>query len=87
MVLFSAVFGENLTIIVTLPTAHIPMTIISKVFIIYVSQNYFLFKKGTKYTRMGKESLLYALPIVTVANITLMVQLNIIIQQRKAIKY
>lgn len=77
MVLFSAIFGENLTIIVTLPTAHIPMTIISKVLLFTLVRVIFLFKKGTKYTKMGKESLLlYALPIVTVANITLMVQLE-----------
>ena len=87
MVLFSAVFGENLTIIVTLPTAHIPMTIISKVLLFTLVRIIFLFKKGTKYTRMGKESLLlYALPIVTVANITLMVQLEYYVPAKESHK-
>lgn len=45
MVLFSAIFGENLTIIVTLPTAHIPMTIISKVLLFTLVRVIFLFKK------------------------------------------
>lgn len=87
MVLFSAIFGENLTIIVTLPTAHIPMTIISKVLLFTLVRVIFLFKKGTKYTKMGKESLLlYALPIVTVANITLMVQLEYYVPQQESHK-
>lgn len=87
MVLFSAIFGENLTIIVTLPTAHIPMTIISKVLLFTLVRVIFLFKKGTKYTKMGKESLLlYALPIVTVANITLMVQLEYYVPAKESHK-
>ena len=87
MVLFSAIFGENLTVIVTLPAVRIPMTVISKVLLFTLVRIIFLFKKGTKYTKMGKESLLlYVLPIVTVANITLMVQLEYYVPTKESQK-
>lgn len=87
MVLFSAIFGENLTVIVTLSAVRIPMTVISKVLLFTLVRIIFLFKKGTKYTKMGKESLLlYALPIVTVANITLMVQLEYYVPTKESQK-
>lgn len=77
MVMGSAIFGENLTVIVTLPSVQVPMTIISKVLLFTLVRIIFLIKRGKKYTRIGKESLLlYTLPIVTVANIILMVQLE-----------
>ena len=77
MVMGSAIFGENLTVIVTLPSVQVPMTIISKVLLFTLVRIIFLIKRGKKYTRIGKESLLlYTLPVVTVANIILMVQLE-----------
>ncbi len=77
MILFSAIFGENLTIIVTLPSAHIPMTIISKILLFTLVRVIFLLKKGEKYTKIEKESLLlYVLPVVTVADIILLVRLE-----------
>ena len=77
MVTGSAIFGENLTVIVTLPSVQVPMTIISKVLLFTLVRIIFLIKRGKKYTRIGKASLLlYTLPVVTVANIILMVQLE-----------
>ncbi len=51
MVMGSAIFGENLTVIVTLPSVQVPMTIISKVLFIYLSPDYFLDKKEVKNIR------------------------------------
>ena len=54
MVMGSAIFGENLTVIVTLPSVQVPMTIISKVLLFTLVRIIFLIKRGKKYTKIGK---------------------------------
>ena len=49
MVMGSAIFGENLTVIVTLPSVQVPMTIISKVLLFTLVRIIFLIKRESFY--------------------------------------
>lgn len=81
------IFGENLTMVIQIPTAKLAMTIISKVLLFIVIRIIFIFTKDRKYAKSGKEVLfLFTLPIVTIANIILMVKLESYVPQKESHK-
>lgn len=78
----SWIFDESLTLVIERPTAKLAMTIICQVIYFIVVRVLFVFTKGRKYAKTGKESiLLFTLPIVTIANIILMVKLESYVPQ------
>ena len=72
IILTSWIFGENLTMVIQIPTARLAMTIISKVLLFIIIRIIFIFTKDRKYAKSGKEVLL----LLTIANIILMVKLE-----------
>ena len=87
IILTSWIFGENLTMVIQIPTAKLAMTIISKVLLFIVIRIIFIFTKDRKYAKSGKEVLfLFTLPIVTIANIILMVKLESYVPQKESHK-
>lgn len=87
IILTSWIFGENLTMVIQIPTAKLAMTIISKVLLFIVIRIIFIFTKDRKYAKSGKEVLfLFTLSIVTIANIILMVKLESYVPQKESHK-
>ncbi len=77
ILMYSAVFAESMTETVAQGDLQISMTIISKMMLFMLVRIIFWFKKGTTYTKMSREGLLlYVLPVVTVADMVLMVQMD-----------
>ena len=76
IILASWYLGENLTMVIQQTTAKLAMTIISKVILFFIIRIIFVFTKDRKYAKSGKEVLfLFTLPVVTIANIVLMLSL------------
>ena len=87
IILASWYLGENLTMVIQQTTAKLAMTIISKVILFFIIRIIFVFTKDRKYAKSGKEVLfLFTLPVVTIANIVLMVKLEIHVPQQESHK-
>ncbi len=87
IILASWYLGDNLTVVVAQTSAKVAMTIISKVLLFIVVRIIFVFTKERKYAKSGREVLfLFTLPIVTIANIVLMVKLESYVPQSEYYK-
>lgn len=87
IILASWYLGENLTMVIEQTTAKLAMTVISKVMLFIIIRIIFVFTKERKYAKSGKEVLfLFTLPIVTIANIVLMVKLETYVPQQESHK-
>ena len=87
IILASWYLGENLTMAIEQTTAKLAMTVISKVMLFIIIRIIFVFTKERKYAKSGKEVLfLFTLPIVTIANIVLMVKLETYVPQQESHK-